>query len=166
VTWPPDDISRVIADAFALRGRKGSDLLSRMGAFDLWRGNLAEMRDDSPISPAADTSDVGDTNRFLQTLAVSRALDYLQLRCEAVIRLVYLEGSDTWRVANELETTDRYAERLVENCTHRLVEVASKIYGEILQPSDGATGGAVRVASPAIPLSARADYDGVPTERK
>jgi hypothetical protein len=167
MTWPPEDIPRVIADAYELRGRKGADLLSHMGSFDLWHGNLAEMRGDSPKEPASETDNAGDTDQFLQTVAISRAFDLLQPRCAEVVRLVYIEGRDVGQVANELDTTYRYAESLVGNCLHRLVEVAWKIYLELMAPSDEATlGQADRDTHPATSLLVRAGYDGIASERK
>jgi len=167
MTWPPEDIPGVITEAYELRGRKGGDLLSRMGSFDLWRGNLAEMRGDSPMEPAPETDNAADIDQFLQTLAISRAFDILQPRCAEVLRLSYVEGRDIGQVANELDTTYRYAESMVANCLHRLVEVAWKVYRELIEPSDAATPGqADRDTHPATSLSVRADYDGIASERK
>jgi len=150
MTWPPNDASRVIADAFELRGRKGSDLLSRMGRFDLWRGDLAEMRGDTPAPPAMDADNVVNADRFLQTLAVSRALNELEPRCETAVRLVYSAKSDLRHVANELGTSVRNAETLARDCALRLFEVAKNIYSEMSQSSEEAVEGSPH----AIPLSA------------
>jgi hypothetical protein len=166
VTWPPEDASGVIADAFELRGQKGSDLLSRMGRFDLWRGDLAAMRGDTPATPAKDRDNDVNADRFLQTLAVSRALNELEPRCATVVRLVYSERSDLGHVASELDTSLRYAETLVRNCTQRLFEVAKNLYGEMIQSSEEEAEKEERGSPPAIPLPARADYDRIPAERK
>ena len=160
MTWPPEDITGVITEAYELRSRKGSDLLLRMGSFDLWRGNLAEMRGDSPMEPASETDNAGDTDQFLQTVAISRAFDFLQPRCAEVLRLVYVEGRDVGQLANE-------AESLVGNCLHRLVEVAWKIYRELIEPSGAATPvQADRDTHPATSLSVQADYERIASERK
>jgi len=167
MTWPPEDMPRVISDAYELRGRKGSALLSRMGLFDLWRGNLAEMRGDPPIEAVSETDNAGDTDQFLQTLAVSRAFELLQPRCAEVLQLVYRDGRDVGQVADDLETTYQYAGKLIENCSRRLFEVAGKVYREIIEPSDESKPGQVdRDTQSAAPLSARADYDGIAVERK
>jgi hypothetical protein len=105
-----------------------------MGSFDLWRGNLGEMRADSPMKPAADTGKARDIERFLQTLAVSRSFDYLPPKCEAAIRHYYVEDRDAEHLPNELETTP--AEKLVENCARRLFAIASNIYRELSELSD------------------------------
>jgi hypothetical protein len=166
VTWPPDNTSHLITAAYELRGKEGSALLSGMGPFDLWRGNLAAMRDDSPTAPVTKVGESGDPDRFLQTLAVSRSFEYLPPRCEAVIRLVYFEGRDTLQVAQELETTFRYAEKLVDTCTRRLLDVSENIYRELVRPSDEAIGIEERDEPPAFPPSARSDDDGIHTYRK
>jgi hypothetical protein len=144
VTWPPEDISRVIANAYALRGSKGSDLLSRMGSFDLWRGNLAEMRGDSQIEAAPDSTEPADADQFLQTLAVSRAFDYLPRKCEIAIRLVYGEGRDIGDMANELDATHRDGLESVPNCVRRLLVIANDRYLELIEPSGAAPDEAAR----------------------
>jgi hypothetical protein len=166
VTWPPDDSSHLIAAAYELRGKEGSALLSGMGLFDLWRGNLAAMRGDSPTAPVTKVGEAGDADRFLQALAVSRSFEYLPPRCEAVIRLVYFEGRDTLQVAQELETTFRYAEKLVDTCTRRLFEISENVYRELVQPPDEPMSNEERAEPPAIPPSARSDDDRIQTYRK
>jgi hypothetical protein len=135
VTWPPEDISRVIANAYALRGSKGGDLLARMGSFDLWRGNLAEIRGDSDIEAAPDSTEPADADLFLQTLAVSRAFEYLPRKCEMAIRLAYVEGRDLGHVANERNTTNRDGLEVVPNCVRRLFAIADATYRELIEPS-------------------------------
>jgi hypothetical protein len=166
VTWPPEDTTRVIAEAYAVRNRTGSDLLFSMGLFDLWRGNLAEMRGDVPQDPTPMDADAADADRFLQTLAVSRSLEYLDPRCEEVIRLTYVEGRSAQQVAEVIETTSRYAEKRVPYCTLRLFEIAEKIYRALTDPSAQALDHAERDISTAAPFSSRAGYEGTPAEHK
>lgn len=168
MTWPPEDTSSVIADAYELRELKGSDLLLRLGDFDLWRGNLAEMRGDSPMEPAADEGNTGDMDRFLQTLAVSRSFELLQPKCQKALRLAYVEGRNAGQLANELDISDRYAEKMVANCARHLFEAALNVYRGLLQQLDEATPDeAEREARPATPLSSvLLPNDSIPAERK
>jgi hypothetical protein len=145
--WP-EDRTRFFADAYALRGAKGVPLLLHMGSFDLWRGNLAQMRGDSPAEGVTSaTSEDANTERFLQTLALSRAFDAVPQKCAEVVRLATLKDG-TKPVANALES---------EECMQRLLAVASTIYQE-LYSGNGRTGDAD------IPLSALITTSS--TERK
>jgi hypothetical protein len=139
--WPPEDISSVIANAHALRGSKGGDLLYLMGSFDLWRGNLAEMRGDPQIGVASDSTEPADADQFLQTLAVSRALDHLPRKCQIAIRLAYVDGGDIGHVANE---TNGDGHEVVANCTRRLLAIANTTYQELIEPSEVAPDDAAR----------------------
>lgn len=134
----------MIADAFDLRGRKGSDLLSQMGRFSLWHGDLAEMRGDSPVQTGADVDDRTDAERFLQTFAVSEALDDLPPKCEALMRLVYCKNADVEHAGHE-DPPARYA----ETCLHSLLEAAGTLYRDLVQLSE-------RDNHPSIHLSASA----------
>jgi hypothetical protein len=160
--WP-EDRSRLVADAYELRQTTGISLLLRMGSFNLWRGNLAQMRGDWPADTLTTEAGAADAERFLQTLAVSRAFDVLPPKCAETIRLKYFEGRSVEEIAAELETAARYAATLIENCTNRLFEAASAVFEEL--SSDNAA-----EAEPdthgTIPLSARADHDTTPAQSK
>jgi len=162
MTWP-EDPSRLITDAYAIRAATGVPLLLNMGSFDLWRGSLAQMRGDSPAEVVSASIDGANTERFLQTLAVSRALETIPQKCAAVVRLAYFEDGGVEQVANSFEVSSRYAADLVEKCTTRLLAAASTIYEELSFDDmyEGETGD-----HPAIHLSARADYDHTRAERK
>lgn len=41
-----NDVPRLIVDAFELKDAHGTELLERLGTFDLWSGDLAQMRSD------------------------------------------------------------------------------------------------------------------------
>jgi hypothetical protein len=160
--WP-EDRSRLIADAYELRETKGIALLLRMGSFDLWRGSLAQMRGDLPASTVTTETDGENAERFLQTLAVSRAFDVMPPKCAETMRLAYFDGRAVQGIAEELETSGRYAATLVENCTKQLFEVASVIYQELsLDDADEAEPETHAV----IPLSARSDHDSSPAHHK
>lgn len=103
-----------------------------MGGFDLWRGNLSEMRGDSENSTASASRESADTDRFLQTLAISRAFDNLPPKCEAAIRLACVDGRDISHVTNKLN--------VVPNCVRRLLLIAEDQYRELIALSDVAAG--------------------------
>jgi len=160
--WP-EDRSRLIADAYELRETKGVALLLRMGSFDLWRGSLAQMRGDSSAGTLTTGTDGANTERFLQTLAVSRAFDVMPPKCAETIRLEYFDGRWVQEIAEELETSTRYAATLVENCTKQLFEVATVIYQEL---SSDEADEAEPDTHALVPLSVRADHDTSPAQRK
>jgi RNA polymerase sigma factor (sigma-70 family) len=61
--------------------------------------------------------------RFAMEMTVRQALQYLQPRCRETLWLHYFEGRSASDVARELETTTRYAEKLIHNCLKRVREV-------------------------------------------
>ena len=149
-----EDRSRLIANAYELRGNQGVALLSRMGSFDLWRGSLARMRGDSPAEVTTDTSDAAHTERFLQALSVSRALDAMPDECAEVLRLAYVDSRDG---------SVRYDQKLAEFCTKRLLVIATVIYQKLSAEEADEFESDTKAA---IPLSTRDDYDRTPAERK
>ena len=60
-------------------------------------------------------------------LTIQQALGYLQPRCRETLRLHYFEGQSASEVARELETTTRYAEKLIHNCLKRVREIYMNI---------------------------------------
>jgi len=56
-------------------------------------------------------------------ITLRQALDYLQPRCRHTLFLHYFEGRSAVDVAKELETTSRYAEKLIHNCLKRVREI-------------------------------------------
>ncbi len=56
-------------------------------------------------------------------ITLRQALDYLQPRCRDTLFLHYFEGRSAVDVAKELETTSRYAEKLIHNCLKRVREI-------------------------------------------
>ncbi|HEX9161813.1 MAG TPA: sigma-70 family RNA polymerase sigma factor [Thermoanaerobaculia bacterium] len=61
--------------------------------------------------------------RFALEITVRQALQYLQPRCRETLWLHYFEGRSAADVARELETTTRYAEKLIHNCLKRVREI-------------------------------------------
>ena len=56
-----------------------------------------------------------------------QALEYLQPRCRETLHLHYFEGRSANDVAEKLETTNRYAEKLIHNCLKRVREIYFKL---------------------------------------
>jgi len=125
-----NDEATLIARAFELRNGRGVALLASLGRFDVWRGDLAAMRGDAgrPEHGTSTGETAGRANGDLETvLAMSLGLRYLQPRCHDALYLTFVEKRDHAYLARALETTPRYAEKLVENCVHRLKEIVSNI---------------------------------------
>ena len=61
--------------------------------------------------------------RFALEMTIRQALQYLQPRCRETLWLHYFEGRSAADVARELETTTRYAEKLIHNCLKRVREI-------------------------------------------
>ena len=129
-----------------------------MGSFDLWRGNLGQMRGDSPGGTAPTPQNGANSERFLQTLAVSRAFDRMPSKCAEVVRRAYMEKHDREHVAKDFGTSADF----IEFCTERLFEVASDLYEEL---SSGDIDEFESDTHSAIPLSTHADHE-TPAERK
>ncbi|HUP60005.1 MAG TPA: sigma-70 family RNA polymerase sigma factor [Thermoanaerobaculia bacterium] len=74
-----------------------------------------------------DPSTNGLADQFAIRITVRQALQYLQPRCRETLRLHYFEGRSAGDVARELETTNRYAEKLIHNCLKHVREIYLKI---------------------------------------
>jgi RNA polymerase sigma factor (sigma-70 family) len=88
-----------------------------------WRG---QGRTESLPDDFADHTDPrsnGIAERFAMSITMRQALDYLQQRCRETLYLHYYEGRSAVDVARELETTSRYAEKLIHNCLKRVREI-------------------------------------------
>lgn len=88
-----------------------------------WRGqgkteSLPENFDDH-----CDPKSNSIADRVAIEITLRQALDYLQPRCRDTLFLHYFEGRSAVDVAKELETTSRYAEKLIHNCLKRVREI-------------------------------------------
>ena len=70
-----------------------------------------------------DPSSHGVAERVAQEMTMRQALGYLQPRCRQTLYLHYFEGRSAGDVAREMETTNRYAEKLIHNCLKRVREI-------------------------------------------
>lgn len=92
-----------------------------------WR---ASGRTESLPEDFNDQSDPGShslAEQFALQITIQQALRYLQPRCRETLRLHYFEGRSANEVARELETTNRYAEKLIHNCLKRVREIYMNI---------------------------------------
>ncbi len=88
-----------------------------------WR---TQTRTESLPADISDHSDPGThalADRFAVMLTLRQALKYLQPRCRETLYLHYFEGRSAVDVARELDTTNRYAEKLIHNCLKRVREI-------------------------------------------
>jgi RNA polymerase sigma factor (sigma-70 family) len=60
---------------------------------------------------------------FALKMTIRQTLQYLQPRCRETLWLHYYEGRSASDVAKELDTTTRYAEKLIHNCLKRAREI-------------------------------------------
>jgi RNA polymerase sigma factor (sigma-70 family) len=92
-----------------------------------WRaqGRLESLPDD--FNDHSDPGTHGLADQFAMRMTVHQALDYLQPRCRETLWLHYFEGRSAADVARELETTNRYAEKLIHNCLKRMREIYKSI---------------------------------------
>ena len=92
-----------------------------------WRaaGRTESLPDD--IGERSDPHSHGNADRFAMQMTLWQAVQYLQPRCRDTIYLHYFEGRSAVEVARELETTNRYAEKLIHNCLSRLREIYKSI---------------------------------------
>jgi RNA polymerase sigma factor (sigma-70 family) len=79
------------------------------------------------IDDHSDPGTHGLAEQFAMKMTVRQALDYLQPRCRETLWLHYFEGRSAGDVARELETTNRYAEKLIHNCLKRVREIYMNI---------------------------------------
>lgn len=69
----------------------------------------------------------GLADKVAMQMTIRQALDYLQPRCRQTLWLHYFEGRSAADMAVELETTSRYAEKLIHKCLKRVREIYLKI---------------------------------------
>jgi RNA polymerase sigma factor (sigma-70 family) len=66
-------------------------------------------------------------DKLAQQMTMQKVLGYLQPRCRETLRLHYFEGRSAADVATQLDTTSRYAEKLIHNCLKRVREIYTTI---------------------------------------
>ena len=92
-----------------------------------FRNHLRSDHDSLPLPE--DINDHGDpgshglADKFAVAMTLRQALKYLQPRCRETLYLHYYEGRSAVDVAREMDTTSRYAEKLIHNCLKRVREI-------------------------------------------
>ncbi len=92
-----------------------------------WRAQSRTESLPEDFSEKSDPGSLGLADEFAKKLTLRQALDYLQPRCRETLWLHYFEGRSAGDVARELETTNRYAEKLIHNCLKRVREIYMSI---------------------------------------
>lgn len=75
------------------------------------------------IGEHSDPQTTSIADQFATSLTLRQAMRYLQPRCRETLYLHYFEGRSAPDVARELDTTNRYAEKLIHNCLKRVREI-------------------------------------------
>lgn len=88
-----------------------------------WRGQSRTESLPEDFDDHGDPRSQGIADRFAMSITMRQALEYLQDRCRQTLYLHYYEGRSAVDVARELETTTRYAEKLIHNCLKRVREI-------------------------------------------
>lgn len=88
-----------------------------------WRAQSRTESLPDDFNDHCDPGSHGLADQFARKLTLRQALDYLQPRCRETLWLHYFEGRSAGDVARELETTNRYAEKLIHNCLKRVREI-------------------------------------------
>jgi RNA polymerase sigma factor (sigma-70 family) len=92
-----------------------------------WRGQGRTESLPDDFNDHCDPGSQGLAEQYMTRMTVRQALDYLQPRCRETLWLHYFEGRSAGDVARELETTNRYAEKLIHNCLKRVREIYMNI---------------------------------------
>jgi RNA polymerase sigma factor (sigma-70 family) len=92
-----------------------------------WRASARTESLPEDFNEHSDPHSHGLADEFAKKLTLRQALDYLQPRCRETLWLHYFEGRSAADVARELETTNRYAEKLIHNCLKRVREIYMSI---------------------------------------
>jgi RNA polymerase sigma factor (sigma-70 family) len=92
-----------------------------------WRAQARTESLPEDFNEHSDPHSHGLADEFAKKLTLRQALEYLQPRCRETLWLHYFEGRSASDVARELETTNRYAEKLIHNCLKRVREIYMSI---------------------------------------
>jgi RNA polymerase sigma factor (sigma-70 family) len=88
-----------------------------------WRTQAKSESLPDDISQHSDPQTTGLAEQFATSLTLQKAMRYLQPRCRETLYLHYFEGRSASDVAKQLDTTNRYAEKLIHNCLKRVREI-------------------------------------------
>jgi RNA polymerase sigma factor (sigma-70 family) len=88
-----------------------------------WRGQARTEGLPEDFEDHTDPSSSGIAEKMAMVITMQQALAYLQPRCRETLYLHYYEGRSANDVAVSLDTTSRYAEKLIHNCLKRVREI-------------------------------------------
>jgi RNA polymerase sigma factor (sigma-70 family) len=88
-----------------------------------WRGQGRTEALPEDFEEQTDPSSSSIAEKMAGVITMRQALDYLQPRCRETLYLHYYEGRSANDVAISLDTTSRYAEKLIHNCLKRVREI-------------------------------------------
>ena len=89
------------------------------------RGRVESLPSD--VAEKSDPSSHEAADKWATRISLQQAIGYLQPRCRETLFLHYYEGRSASDVARELDTTLRYAEKLIHNCLKRVREIYLKM---------------------------------------
>lgn len=85
------------------------------------RGRTEGLPEDFDDHSDPSANDIAE--KMAVVITMRQALDYLPHRCRETLYLHYYEGLSANEVARSLDTTSRYAEKLIHNCLKRVREI-------------------------------------------
>jgi len=88
-----------------------------------WRGQSRSESLPEDFEDHCDPESNGLAEKLAMIITMQQALNYLQPRCRETLYLHYYEGKSANEVADSLDTTSRYAEKLIHNCLKRVREI-------------------------------------------
>jgi hypothetical protein len=134
------DVSEeVIRQAFALSRARGGALLSLLGDFKVWRGDLAEMRDDFPRTAQADhatQATATDRSDLADVLLMSRAIEILDSDCRTELSKAYELGGGMPTAASNRDANSNAPDReRVTACKSRLIGLYAELQTHATGPA-------------------------------
>lgn len=92
-----------------------------------WRGasRIEPLPDDYELASDARSEQLAE--QMATNLTVRQAIGYLQPRCRETLWLHYYEGQTARDMAVALDTSPRYAEKLIHNCLERVRQIYNTI---------------------------------------
>ena len=94
-----------------------------------WRSNGRLESLPADFDRREDLSQRGMADAVALRLTISETLNRLHEKCRTTLRLHYFDGCSAPEVARKLDTTNRYAEKLIHKCLKRAYEIYAGLTG-------------------------------------
>jgi len=94
-----------------------------------WRSSARTESLPADFARREDLSHAGMAEKVAIRITVRETLGRLHEKCQTTLRLHYFDGCTAPEVAKKLETTSRYAEKLIHKCLKRAYEIYSGLIG-------------------------------------